>query len=126
MKDGMSKGRISKAKQERLVAQFVVGTAARCVAPLVGVDRNTGAYYFQRLRELIAQHRQAEAQEAFSGEMEVDESYFGGAGKGKRGRGSAGKVPVFGLLKRGGEVYTQIIKGAKSTTLMPIIEKSNP
>ena len=38
----------------------------------------------------------------FSGEVEVDESYFGSKRKGKRGRGAAGKVPVFGLLKRGG------------------------
>ena len=42
-----------------------------------------------------------------NGEIEVDESYFGGHRKGKRGRGAAGKVPVFGLLKRGGKVYTQ-------------------
>ena len=45
----------------------------------------------------------------FAGEIEVDESYFGGARKGNRGRGAAGKVPVFGLLKRGGKVYTKII-----------------
>ena len=45
----------------------------------------------------------------FDGEIEVDESYFGGKRKGKRGRGAAGKIPVFGLLKRGGKVYTKII-----------------
>jgi len=39
----------------------------------------------------------------FDGEIEVDESYFGGWRKGKHGRGAAGKVPVFGLLKRGGK-----------------------
>ena len=55
--------------------------------------------------------------------IEVDESYFGGRRKGKRGRGAAGKVPVFGLLKRGGKVYTQIIPDAKSETLLPIIEE---
>lgn len=53
----------------------------------------------------------------------MDESYFGGNRKGKRGRGAAGKVPVFGLLKRGGKVYTQVIPDAKSKTLMPIIER---
>ena len=42
----------------------------------------------------------------FDGEVEVDESYFGGQRKGKRGRGAAGKVAVFGLLKRNGKVYT--------------------
>ena len=55
--------------------------------------------------------------------MEVDESYFGGKRKGKRGRGSAGKVAVFGLLKRGGTVYTAIIPNAKTEPLLPIIEE---
>jgi transposase len=41
----------------------------------------------------------------FGGEIEVDESYFGGRRKGKRGRGAAGKTPVFGLLK-GVEKFT--------------------
>ena len=42
----------------------------------------------------------------FEGEIEADESYFGGTRKGKRGRGAVGKVAVFGLLKRNGKVYT--------------------
>ena len=57
------------------------------------------------------------------GEIEVDESYFGGCRKGKRGRGATGKVPVFGLLKRGGRVYTKIIPDVRSKTLMPIIKR---
>jgi len=57
------------------------------------------------------------------GEVEVDESYFGGRRKGKRGRGAAGKVPVFGLLKRNGKVYAVIIPDAKTDTLMPIIRQ---
>ncbi len=44
-------------------------------------------------------------------EGEADESYFGGRRKGKRGRGAAGKVPVFGLLKRNGKVYTDTWRG---------------
>ncbi len=47
----------------------------------------------------------------------------GGKRKGKRGRGSAGKVPVFGILKRDGKVYTKIIPDALSATLMPIITR---
>ena len=57
----------------------------------------------------------------FGGEIEVDESYFGGKRKGKRGRGAAGRIPVIGLLKGGGKVYTKIIPDAASATLMPII-----
>jgi transposase len=58
-----------------------------------------------------------------SGEIEADESYFGGSRKGKRGRGAAGKIAVFGLLKRGGKVYTAIISNAKTETLLPIIKE---
>ena len=59
----------------------------------------------------------------FGGEIEVDESYFGGKRIGKRGRGAGGKIPVFGLLKRGGRVYTKIISDASSETLIPIINR---
>jgi len=57
------------------------------------------------------------------GEVEADESYFGGRRKGKRGRGAGGKVPVFGLLMRNGKVFTVIIPNAKADTLMPIIRQ---
>ena len=42
---------------------------------------------------------------------------------GTAARCAAGKVPVFGLLKRRGKVYTKIIPDAKSNTLIPIIER---
>lgn len=58
---------------------------------------------------------------SFSGEGEVDESYFGGVCKGKRGWGAAGNVPVFGLLKRSGRVYMVMISNAWETTSMPIM-----
>jgi transposase len=119
----MRKSRLSKAKQEKLIEHFVVGSTAGCSAELVGVNFKTAAYYFQRLRELIAAPTEQAASEVFAGEIEVDESYFGGVRKGKRGRGAAGKVPVFGLLKRGGKVYTKIIPNAKSETLMPLMQR---
>lgn len=119
----MRKSRLSIQKSGRLLEHFVAGTTARCAAKLVGVNAKTAAYYFHRLREIIAFYLHQEEAEYFSGEIEVDESYFGGHRKGKRGRGAAGKVPVFGLLKRGGKVYTKIISNASSATLIPIIER---
>ena len=63
----------------------------------------------------------------FEGEIEVDESYFGGARKGKRGRDAAGKIAVFGFLKRNGKVYTVVVPNAQPATLLPIIrEKVRP
>ncbi len=117
----MRKSRLSQEKQDRLIEYFVAGTAARTAAALVNVHRNTAALYFHRLRQLICQAI-ADAS-PFSGEIEVDESYFGGTRKGKRGRGAAGKVPVFGILKRGGRVYTKIIPDVRSATLMRILEE---
>lgn len=118
----MRKSRLSAYKQGRLVEHFVFGSTARTAACLGGVNKSTAAYYFHRLRELIALELERGSNEVFDGEIEVDESYFGGRRKGKRDRGAAGKVPVFGLLKRGGKVYTKIIPDASSRTLYPIIE----
>ena len=50
-----------------------------------------------------------ESEEYFACQIEVDEIYFGGVQKGKRGRGAKGKVAVFGILKRCGKVYTKVI-----------------
>ena len=118
----MRKSRLSKVIQRRLIEHFVAGTTARCAASLVGVNVKTACYYYHRLRIIISQQKEKESEEVFNGEIEVDESYFGGTRKGKRGRGAGGKVPVFGLLKRGGRVYTKIISDASSSTLIPIIE----
>ena len=117
----MRRSRLSSYKQTRLIEHFVAGTTARTAAALVGVNKTTAAYYYHRLRELIC--ASIEDNTPFQGEVEVDESYFGGKRKGTRGRGAAGKVPVFGLLKRGGKVYTKVIPDCKSTTLMSIIEQ---
>ena len=57
------------------------------------------------------------------GQIEVDESYFGARlVRGKRGRGARGKTIVFGLLKRGDQVYTEIVPNCKSATLQRIIK----
>ena len=71
----MRKRRLNKKAQERLIEHFVAETTARCAAELVGVNRKTAAYYFQRLRELIAYELEQESLEVFGGEIGVDESY---------------------------------------------------
>jgi len=119
----MRRSRLSLSKQDRLIEHFVAGTTARTASCLCGVNRKTAAFFFHRLRELIARELEAESEAMFGGEIEVDESYFGGRRKGKRGRGAGGKIPVFGLLKRRGKVYTKIIPDASSATLMPILER---
>ena len=117
----MRKSRLSWSKQKKLIELFVAGSTARTAAQLVGVNKSTASYYFIRLRQLI--YASSEHLEMLDGEVEADESYFGGRRKGKRGRGAAGKVPVFGLLKRHGKVFTVVIPDAKADTLLPIIRQ---
>jgi len=116
------RSRLSASIQRALIVQFVAGVPARTAAELVGVNRHTATLYYHKLREVIVAKLADEAPFTV-GEVEVDESYFGGVRKGKRGRGAAGKVPVFGLLKRGEHVYTTIIPDTKSTTLTGIIRQ---
>jgi transposase len=94
----MRKSRLAWLIQRRLIEHFVSGSTARTAASLVGVNKSTAAFYFHRLRQIIAM--ESEDASPLFGEIEVDESYFGGHRKGKRGRGAGGKIPVFGLLKR--------------------------
>jgi len=116
----MRKSRLSWLQQRRLIEHFVAGTTARTAASLMGVNKSTAAFYFHRLREVIV--LETEDRAPLFGEIEADESYFGGHRKGKRGRGAAGKVPVFGLLKRGGKVYARVIPDVRSKTLKNIID----
>ena len=117
----MRKSRLSCYKQERLVEHFVAGTTARTTASLIDVNKTTASYYFHLLRLVIYTHY--DRPDSFEGEIEVDESYFGGKRKGKRGRGAVDKQAVFGLLKRNNKVFAEIIADAKTDTLLPIIRK---
>jgi transposase len=58
------------------------------------------------------------------GEIELDESYFGGHRKGKRGRGAAGKVPVFGILERKGIVRVEAVPNVRAETLLGLTVKT--
>ncbi len=111
--------KLSEKQTVRLCEHFVAGTPARTAAELVGVNKNTAALFYHRLREIVA--ARIEDESPVQGAVEIDESYFGGRRKGKRGRGAAGKVPVFGILKRGGRVYTKMLPNTTRATVVPII-----
>jgi len=113
--------KLSRNKQLKLLEYFVLEVTARSAADMLMIQPNSAALFYKKIRLLINHYLEQEALKVFEGEVELDESYFGGARKGKRGRGAGGKVAVFGLLKRGGHVYTKIVVDTKTTTLMPII-----
>jgi len=73
-----------------------------------------------KLRIRVAQV--CDASSPFSGEVEIDESYFGARrARGKKGRGAGGKTIVFGILERQGKVYTEIVPTAAKKQLQAAI-----
>ncbi len=86
------------------------------------LDQKTVSRVYQHLRECLYHTAELEAGR-LRGEIELDEAYFGGKRKGKRGRGAAGKSLVFGLLERKGHVYTRVIEGVSAPVLMQHIKE---
>jgi transposase len=112
--------RLSKKVQLRLLECFVLETTARAAANTLGLQANTAALFYHKIRQVITV-KLAEHYPEY-GVFECDESYFGGVRKGKRGRGAAGKVPVFGILKRGGKVHTLMVADTGSRTLLNALQ----
>ena len=91
------------------------------IASLTGLNRNTVNRLLTHIRQVIVRH--CEANSPLFGEVEIDESYFGPRRvRGRRGRGAGKKVIVFGLLKRQGKVYTQIVPNVSRETLKQIVQ----
>ena len=120
---GLNRCKLTRKQQSRLVEFFVLEVTARSAASVLGIQPNTAALYYRKLRQLIVEQLAMVEHEVFDGAVELDESYFGGVRKGRRGRGAAGKVVVFGLLKRGGKVYAKVVDNARTATLMPVIQR---
>ena len=82
------KSRLTPRQQGKLIEHFVLGATARAASEVVEVNVKTATAFFMGLRQLIAGNLPSYE---LSGEVEADESYFGGVRKGTRGRGAAGK-----------------------------------
>jgi transposase len=111
---------LAKLRREIAIIQgFYQQVPAYRLAHDLAVDAKVISRVYQKLRAAIFHVAELEAMESkLSGEIELDEAYFGGRRKGKRGRGAAGKSVVFGLLERDGRVYTKVVENVSAETLM--------
>ena len=113
--------KLSTYKIKKILKCFCEDLASIKTAKILGFNRNTTDRYYNIFREKIG--RFSLSKKAELGEFELDESYFGAKRiRGKRGRGAAGKTPVFGVLKRDGKVFVSIVKNCSKKELMPIIK----
>ncbi|MDP0125189.1 IS1595 family transposase, partial [Glaesserella parasuis] len=115
--------KLKKSIQKNLLEFFVLEVTVRSAANLLEINDNSAALFYRKIREVISYNLALEADEVSDGQIELDESYFGGHRKGKRGRGAAGKVAVFSILKRQGKVFTVVVNDTKIRTLMPVIAR---
>ena len=114
------RSKISEPKFRHLVRLFAMDLTATDTAKLTGLSRRSVTNIYGRLRRKIAEW--TVRQVPLEGTIEVDESYFGPKRiPGKRGRGAGDKTIVFGIFKRRGKVYTEIVPDAKKKTLQRVI-----
>lgn len=117
----INRSRITTRKFREILMYFSEDETASKTAKYSKVSRKTINKLFDKFRKRIVELSVENTKEI--GEFEVDESYFGAKRvRGKRGRGAAGKTPVFGILKREGKVYVNVVKNCKKAQLLPIIE----
>ena len=114
------RARITEVTFRQFLKLFSLDLEATKISKLMRLNRNTVNRYARLIRERIAED--CERASPVGGEVEVDESYFGPRRvRGKRGRGASGKTIVFGLFKRNGKVYTEIVPDCSKATLQAII-----
>lgn len=112
--------KIGERKTRRIVRYFALDLTAGKTAEIVGLTRKSTGEIYLKIRRRIAE--ECERASPFGGVVEVDESYFGARRvRGKRGRGASGKTIVFGIYKRNGKVYTEIVPDVSRKTLQAVI-----
>jgi transposase len=116
-----NRSKISEAKFRQLLKLFSLDLTASQIAKITGLNRNTVNRYLTEIRLRIASFCQKKS--PFHGEIEIDESYFGARRvKGQRGRGARGKTVVFGIYRRNGKVFTEVVPNVKRSTLRAVIQ----
>lgn len=112
--------RLSGPSKQRLLELFVLGVPSYRQRFRSDTSAATRERFYRLVRACCAMCEQL--REPFQGALELDETTFGGARKGKRGWGAAGKVIVFGLIKRNGHVKAMPIAAHDRASVMQQID----
>lgn len=116
-------GRLSSIQWLSLLKLFELEQSVGKITEQMNLAYNTTYNAIETIRYSILAHAE-DALDLLRGEIELDESYFGGRRKGNRGRGAAGKVPVFGILERQGKVRVTVVPDVSAKTLIGLTVKT--
>lgn len=116
-----NRAKISEAKFRELIRYFAADLDATQIAELSGLNRNTINRYINAIRERIAQL--CEAESPLGQQPGIDEAFFAipRQSKGRSSRETYGRSFVFGLIKHGGRVHTQIVPDKAKSALQAVI-----
>lgn len=113
---------LRKLKRDmQILYYFYLEVSARKTAKELNLNYRLVHRKFMQFRRAITEYCNKDAQR-LNGELELDETYFGGKRKGKRGRGAENKAIAFGILERKGKVYTVVVPDVSADTLMSEIK----
>lgn len=116
------KSRIWNKKTREIIKYFSLDLPSSKTHEIIGLNPKTIDDWYLYIRKCIFENQEQEKSEIWSWTIEADESYFWPTRvRGKRWRWAGMKTIVFGLLKRNGKVYTEIVPDVKAKTLVPII-----
>jgi len=116
--------RISDGKIREIVRYFSLDLPAIKTTELTRLNPKTVDNWYGYIRKVLLWEMNRESDEMFSWTVELDETYcWPKRVKGKRWRWAGMKTIVFGLLKRDGKVYAEVVPDVKARTLKPIIRK---
>jgi len=118
----INSGRLSAVQWLWIVKLFELEVSVRKMALQLGLSYRSLYAAVSAIRLAILSHAE-DAPSLLGGEIELDEAYFGGRRKGNRGRGAAGKVPVFGILERDGQVHVSVVPDVSAATLLTLTVK---
>ena len=120
--------RLTREEWREILHLFLMEQSSNSIVEQTGLDKKRVLRTLLRIRMVLAK----DVPEIFSGTVEVDETYLGGAWRNKRkvvrdtgtrrGRGTS-KQPVFGILCRNGQVWAEIVGSVDEDTLLPLIVK---
>lgn len=112
-----------------LISSHKKGISSVQLSKDIGVTQKTAWFMLQRIRYAFTNDNY---DGKLFGIVQCDEVYIGGKNKNRRGnnrvhnaqgRSLKDKTPVFGMLKTGGKVYTNVVPNTKAETLKPIIQQ---
>lgn len=103
-----------------LLCEAKKGMSACQVQRTLGMSYKTAWYLCHRIRASMVEA----SKPMLDGTVEVDETYVGGRGHGKRGRGSETKEVVIGIRQRGGDLRFFHASDVKSGTLEKYVREN--